>query len=75
MITPKHFIAAAQSVALTPSGRKSLLRAYEQRMDNLATHPLFGYRVNYRRILEIQARLLARVVTGEIAHYPGFETR
>jgi CRISPR/Cas system-associated endonuclease Cas1 len=46
MITPKHFIAAAQSVALTPSGRKSLLRAYEQRMDNLATHPLFGYRVS-----------------------------
>ncbi len=75
MITPKHFVAAGQSVALTPAGRKALLRAYEQRMDNLATHPLFGYRVNYRRILEIQTRLLARVVTGEIARYPGFETR
>ena len=44
-------------------------------MDTLVTHPLFGYRVSYRRVLEIQARLLARVVTGEIAHYPGFETR
>lgn len=36
---------------------------------------LFGYRVNYRRVLEIQARLLARVVTGELPRYPGFETR
>ena len=32
----------------------------ERRMDALVTHPLFGYRMNYRRILEIQARLLAR---------------
>jgi CRISP-associated protein Cas1 len=75
MITPRDFIAAGRAVSLTPSGRKALLRAYEQRMDHLATHPLFGYRVNYRRILEIQTRLLARVVTGEVAHYPGFETR
>ncbi len=44
-------------------------------MDTLVTHPLFGYRVSYRRVLEIQARLLARVVTGELARYPGFETR
>jgi CRISP-associated protein Cas1 len=75
MITPRDFITAGRAVSLTPSGRKALLRSYEQRMDHLATHPLFGYRVNYRRILEIQTRLLARVVTGEIAHYPGFETR
>jgi CRISPR-associated protein Cas1 len=34
-----------------------------------------SYRANYRRMLEIQARLLARVVTGEIESYPGFETR
>ena len=50
-------------------------RAYEQRMDTLVTHPVFGYRVSYRRVLEIQTRLLARVVTGELARYPGFETR
>lgn len=75
MVTPRDFIRAGRSVALTPSGRKALLRAYEQRMDNLVTHPLFGYRVSYRRVLEIQARLLARAVTGEVARYPGFETR
>lgn len=44
-------------------------------MDTLVTHPLFGYRVNYRRILQIQARLLARVLTGEMNSYPVFVTR
>jgi CRISPR-associated protein Cas1 len=75
MVRPSDFVATGQAVALTPAGRKGFLRAYEQRMDNLVTHPLFGYRVSYRRVLEIQVRLLARVVTGELARYPGFETR
>jgi CRISP-associated protein Cas1 len=75
MVTPKDFIRAGRAVTMTASGRKGLIRAYEQRMDQLVTHPLFGYRVNYRRVLEIQARLLARVLTGEIGSYPGFETR
>lgn len=75
MVTGDDFIRVGQSVALTPKGRKRFLTAYEQRMDALVTHPLFGYRVSYRRIIEIQARLLARVVTGEMAAYPGFETR
>ncbi|OFW12796.1 MAG: CRISPR-associated endonuclease Cas4/Cas1 [Acidobacteria bacterium RIFCSPLOWO2_12_FULL_67_14] len=75
MVTPDDFIQVGPSVALTPKGRKRFITAYEQRMDALVTHPLFGYRVNYRRVLEIQARLLARVVTGELPSYPGFETR
>lgn len=75
MVAPGDFVRAGDSVALSPGGRKGFIRAYEQRMDTLVTHPLFGYRVSYRRILEIQARLLARVVTGELARYPGFETR
>ncbi len=70
MVTPRDFIRAGQSVALRPDGRKAFFRAYEQRMDTLVTHPLFGYRLNYRRMLEIQTRLLARVVTREIESYP-----
>lgn len=75
MVTPKDFVQAGRAVSLTASGRKGLLRAYEQRMDNLVTHPVFGYCMSYRRVLEVQARLLARAVTGEIRVYPGFETR
>ncbi len=75
MVTVKDFVRAGNSVALKPEGRKAFFRAYEQRMDTLVTHPLFGYRVNYRRMLEIQARLLARVLTGELTTYPVFTTR
>lgn len=75
MVTEQHFISAGDSVALTPEGRKAFFGAYEQRMDQLVTHPLFGYRVSYRRILEIQTRLLARVLMGEILEYPVFVTR
>lgn len=75
MINPSDFISAGKAVALTAEGRKGFIRAYEQRMDQLVTHPLFGYRVSYRRVLEIQVRLLARLLMGEIRTYAGFSTR
>lgn len=75
MVTSADFVRSGRAVNLNPSGRRSLIRAFEQRMDTLVTHPLFGYRVSYRRVLEIQARLLARTLMGEIHVYPGFETR
>jgi CRISP-associated protein Cas1 len=75
MVKREGFVQSGEAVALSASGRKGFIRAYEQRMDTLVTHPIFGYRVSYRRVLEIQARLLARLVTGELSRYPGFETR
>jgi CRISPR-associated protein Cas1 len=75
MVQPKDFIAAGPSVSLTTAGRKGLLHAYELRMDALVTHPIFDYRVSYRRLLEIQARFLARYLQNEISSYPVFVTR
>ena len=75
MILPKHFIRAGQAVNLSPSGRKLFFQAYEQRMSSLITHPTFDYKVSYRRVLELQFRLLARYLTGEIPEYPPFLTR
>lgn len=75
MITPADFVQSGPAVSLKPSGRKGFFRAYELRMDTLVTHPMFDYRVSYRRVLEIQARLLARFLNGEIDDYPVFVTR
>ena len=75
MVTPADFVQSGPSVALKPGGRKGFFRAYELRMDTLVTHPMFDYRVSYRRVLEIQARLLARFLNGEIDDYPVFVTR
>jgi CRISP-associated protein Cas1 len=44
-------------------------------MDKLATHPIFGYRVSYRRLLELRVRRLAKVLDRDIAKYPVFVTR
>ncbi len=75
MVSERDFVTAGQAVSLTPRGRKGFFRAYESRMKTLVTHPLFGYRVSYRRLLEIQARLLARTLEGELSEYPVFVTR
>lgn len=69
------FIRRGGAVALTPAGRATFLRAYERRMDELVSHPIFGYRISYRRILEVQVRLLARHLSGELSEYPPFATR
>ena len=75
MVTPRDFVRSGNAVSLTTSGRKGFFRAYELRMDAMVTHPIFEYRVSYRRLLEVQVRLLAKVLEGEIAEYPVFVTR
>jgi CRISPR-associated protein Cas1 len=69
------FSSHPSGVAMRPAARRRLLFAYERRMEQLITHPLFGYRISYRRVLEVQARLLARHLLGEIDEYPPFRTR
>ena len=69
------FIERAGAVALTDSGRKRVIEAYERRLDALVTHPIFGYQISYRRVFEVQTRLLARHLMGEIPEYPAFCTR
>ena len=74
-IRPIDFRSAAGSVALTPEGRRRFIAAFERRLSHEIVHPLFGYRVSYRRLMEMQARLLGRFLLGEIPTYPNFTTR
>jgi CRISPR-associated protein Cas1 len=75
VVTERDFVRAGQAVNLTAPGRKRFFQMYEQRMISLITHPLFDYKVSYRRALELQARLLAKTLTGEIAEYIPLMTR
>ncbi len=74
-LRPSDFLSVAGSVSLTSDGRKRFIAGFERRLMQEVTHPLFGYRVSYRRLLELQARLLARHLLGEIPEYPNFITR
>ena len=69
------FTRRGGAVSLDGPGRARFIRAFERRMDELVTHPVFGYKISYRRVLEVQARLLARHLAGEIPEFPAFTTR
>ncbi|MGY3454089.1 CRISPR-associated endonuclease Cas4g/Cas1g [Bradyrhizobium sp. USDA 4353] len=69
------FVAAGPAVNLKPHAKRAFIAAYERRLDQEVTHPVFGYRVSMRRLLEVQARLLVRHLDGEIDDYPHYLVR
>jgi CRISPR-associated protein Cas1 len=75
VVAPEDFVRRGPACALKDGARRRVIEAYEARMDTLIQHPLFGYQASYRRVLEIQARLLARAITGELRAYKPFTTR
>ncbi|MGH4015426.1 MAG: hypothetical protein ACRDSL_16170 [Pseudonocardiaceae bacterium] len=62
-------------MSLTADGRRTMLKASEWRLDTEVCHPVFGYRISYQRVLDVQARLLAAVMVGEIPEYLPTVTR
>lgn len=74
-VDAQDFIYAAGGCNLKPKARKALIAAFERRLDQEATHPLFGYTISMRRMLHVQARLLARFLMGEIPEYPHYVPR
>ena len=75
IVQERDFHRTPAGVSIKAPARKRFIEAYERRMDQLVTHPVFGYRISYRRVLEVQARLLGRVLLGELEEYPTFQTR
>lgn len=69
------FVFAAGGCNLNDSGRRTLIAAYERRLDRDVTHPVFGYELSMRRMLMLQARLLARYLQGELPSYPHYVPR
>ncbi|MBP3956947.1 CRISPR-associated endonuclease Cas1 [Gemmata sp. G18] len=74
-LTPDDFIMWRDACNLTESGRKAFFAAYEQRKSTVITHPVYGYRMSYARMLEVQARMLASFIRGSIPTYTGFTVR
>jgi CRISPR-associated protein Cas1 len=74
-LTPGDFFERSGAVTLTSPGRRAVIRAYERRLSTEVVHPVFGYKVSYRRALELQARLLAAYLLGDVPEYRPFVTR
>ena len=74
-VTGQDFLTWRGACQLTDAGRRRFFQAYEQRKSTEVTHPTFGYRMSYGRMLEVQARMLAAHVRGDIPRYVGFTVR
>lgn len=70
MVKPRDFVTNANGCAMQAPAKKAILRAWEQRLDQLTTHQEFGYRCSWRTMLRIQARLLVRFLRGDINRLP-----
>lgn len=75
MLTHDDFLIWREACQLTDLGRKKFFQVYEQRRATVVTHPVYGYRMSYSRMLEVQARMLAAYVRASIPAYTGFTVR
>ena len=74
-VKPEDFWEREGACLMRPEARRVVVQAYQRRLASEITHPVFGYRVTYRRLFEMQARLLARYLAGEIPHPPELVVR
>lgn len=74
-ISAGDFVSAPTGTSLTPAGRRRFVAAFERRLSQETTHPLFGYRLSMRRLVLLQARLLCRHLLGELPNYPHYLPR
>jgi CRISPR-associated protein Cas1 len=70
-----HFFRSAAGCMLTDSGRRAFFNAYGRRMDTTVTHPVFEYRLSYRRMIILHARMIAAWLLGEIQSLAFLTTR
>lgn len=70
-----HFQRTAAGCLLTDAGRKAFFSVYGRRMSEEITHPVFGYKLSYRRMLILHARMIAAWINDEIPQLSFLITR
>lgn len=69
------FVRTSRGVVLGDGGRKAFWKAWTRRMEQEVSHPEFGYRMSYRRMLDVQMRQMWRFCRDEASSYHAFTTR
>lgn len=64
--SPGHFNQTAAGCLMTDHGRRAFFSALGRRMETEITHPVFDYRLSYRRMIVLHARMIAAWLLGEI---------
>ncbi len=74
-LTEGHFLQTAAGCSLTDAGRGAFFGAWGRRMDTEVTHPVFEYRLSYRRMMMLHARMISAWLVGDIATLSFLTTR
>ncbi len=61
----EDFEVRGQQVWLSDAGRRKFVEMYESRKQESWKHPVTGYSLTYRRLLELEVRLLEKEWSGE----------
>lgn len=69
------FYLGQDSCQLKKHARNRFFGIYERRLQETLTHPIFAYKLSYRRVLELEVRFLARYLQGELPEYRPLVTR
>jgi CRISPR-associated protein Cas1 len=73
--SPGHFVQTAAGCTMTEYGRKAFFSAYGRRMETEVRHPVFGYKLSYRRMLALHAKMIAAWFRGEMKTLSFLTTR
>jgi CRISPR-associated protein Cas1 len=74
-LTEGHFLRTAAGCAMTDAGRRAFFGAWGRRMETEVTHPVFGYRLSYRRMMMLHARMIAAWMLNEVPNLAFLTTR
>lgn len=70
-----HFLRTAAGCMLTDAGRRAFFGVYGRRMADEVTHSVFGYKLSYRRMIVLHARMIAAWLLGEVPTLAFLTTR
>ena len=70
-----HFLDTVAGCAMTDHGRRAFFKAWGRRMATVISHPVFDYRLEYRRMLMLHARLIAAWIRDEVPTLAFLTTR
>ena len=70
-----YFDRTAAGCAMTDAGRKAFFGAYGRRMDTEVTHPVYAYRLSYRRMIMLHARMISAWLVGDVSTLSFLVTR
>lgn len=73
MLKPEDFqFQDSGAVLLTDNGRRTFLKAWQEKKRESLTHPFLGEKLAWGMIPYVQALLLARYLRGDLDAYPPF---